>query len=84
MTTKSGCNQPFKNPYTKLLSRAPVTKEWEMEYVLGKVKEIMDQREEILTAFIAKYGYEPDEVVQIETVRPDGTRTWHLDRRKKS
>ncbi len=43
---------------------------------------IHSQREEILRAFIAKYGCEPDEVVQVENTTPTGTRWW-VERRKK-
>ena len=35
------------------------------EIVKQKVKEITERHEEILTAFIAKYGIEPNKIVQI-------------------
>lgn len=43
-----------------------------------KYKEIMDQREEILFAFVAKYGCGPDELIQIEQRMNDGSTKWYL------
>lgn len=37
-----------------------------------RYKMVMEQREEILTAFIAKYGMHPDEVEQIEQYTSEG------------
>ena len=45
------------------------------------VEAIMAQREEVLRAFIAKYGFEPERAIQIEQLRPDGTRCWFVRRR---
>ncbi len=33
---------------------------------LEKYKKVIEQREEILTAFIAKYGCQPNDIIQIE------------------
>ena len=44
------------------------------------LKEIGSQREEILRAFIAKHGFEPDRAIQIERRMPDGTSTWYVRR----
>lgn len=44
------------------------------------VEEVMSQREEILRAFIAKYGFEPDQAIQIEQKMPDGTTHWFIRR----
>lgn len=41
---------------------------------------IMAQREEILNAFIAKYGDEPDQCVQVVTVT-DSQMTWSVKHR---
>jgi hypothetical protein len=38
------------------------------------------QREEILAAFVAKYGFQPDEAVQIEQRQADGSVTWRIER----
>ena len=50
------------------------------EFIEGKVKErlqqIYAQREEILTAFVAKYGCGPEEAVQVQRQTPDGMRWW--------
>lgn len=43
------------------------------------LRTVMEQREEILRAFVAKYGFEPDEAVQIETRLLDGSR-WHVEK----
>ncbi len=46
-----------------------------------KHKEVMDQREEIMTAFIAKYGCEADEIVQVEWRKSVSELLWFLVRR---
>ncbi|UCG51426.1 MAG: hypothetical protein JSW58_14760 [Candidatus Latescibacterota bacterium] len=43
------------------------------------VDEIMGAREEILEAFIAKYGFEPDEAVQVHRNGPNGSK-WYVRR----
>jgi len=49
--------------------------------VFDEVRAIFTQREEILTAFIAKYGCEPDECVQtVRTVAP-GHQEWSVQRK---
>jgi len=40
--------------------------------------EILGQREEILKAFIAKYGIEPDKIVQVSRRLPNGTVNWSV------
>ncbi len=40
------------------------------------MKRIMEQREEILEAFVAKYGFDPDEAVQVEFKTPQGNYAW--------
>ena len=40
--------------------------------------EILVQREEILKAFIAKYGIEPDKIVQVSRRLPNGTVNWSV------
>ena len=42
------------------------------------VEEVMGQREEVLRAFIAKHGFEPDQAIQIEQRMPDGTTRWFV------
>ena len=44
------------------------------------VKDIHDQREEILRAFIAKYELEPDEAIQVEQRMEDGSIKWSVRR----
>jgi hypothetical protein len=41
---------------------------------------VMAQREEIIEAFMAKYGIEPDELLQVERETPTG-RIWSVERR---
>jgi hypothetical protein len=48
--------------------------------VRQKVEEVMGQREEVLMAFIAKHGFEPDRAIQIEQRMPDGTTRWFVRR----
>lgn len=47
----------------------------------ARLAEVMSQREEILAAFIAKYGFEPERAVQIEQRQADGTSRWFVQRR---
>ena len=42
---------------------------------------VMAQREEIVLAFVAKHGFEPDRAIQIEQRMPDGTTRWFVRRR---
>ena len=44
---------------------------------------IMEQREEIITAFLAKYNLEPKDVVQITQPQMDGTMRWWVERKEK-
>ncbi len=41
-----------------------------------KYDKIMSQREEILSAFIAKYGIEPENVVQVLQYTNEGIQFW--------
>lgn len=43
---------------------------------------IYKQREEILQAFIAKYGYEPDEVEQVIISDQDSTVRWFVRKKE--
>lgn len=45
-----------------------------------RIRHIYGQREEILTAFIAKYGYEPDRLVQCEERTSNGMTRWYVRR----
>lgn len=47
------------------------------------LKQAMAQREEILLAFVAKYGCHPDEIQQVELKYPDGKITWHVEKKVK-
>lgn len=55
---------------------AEVTAEFKAKYA-----EVLEQREEILKAFIAKYKCEPDEIVQIEQRPEAGTMLWFVVRK---
>lgn len=48
------------------------------EYVKQAMSCIMAQKEEILTAFIAKYKCQPDEVIQITTTTEKGIE-WRVE-----
>ena len=47
------------------------------------IRKIMAQREEILEAFVAKFGFQPEEAVQIEFQTPNGNRAWMIRKRTK-
>lgn len=44
---------------------------------------LMEQREEILEAFVAKYGFEPEEAVQIEFKTKENLSGWMVRKRTK-
>lgn len=50
------------------------------EQAMARYTTILEQREEILSAFIAKYGIEPNEIEQVE--RQDENETIWFVRRK--
>jgi hypothetical protein len=45
------------------------------------IESCLAQREEVLSAFIAKHGFHPEDAVQVEQRQPDGTSTWMIKRR---
>lgn len=45
-----------------------------------RVEAVMCDREEVLNAFIAKYGFEPDRFCQVEQKMPDGSIHWYVKR----
>jgi hypothetical protein len=45
------------------------------------IESCLAQRDEVLAAFIAKYGFQPEDVIQVEQRQPDGTSTWRIERR---
>lgn len=45
--------------------------------------EILSQREEILSAFIAKYGGDPDEMIQYVEYLPNGDIKWWVSKKPK-
>lgn len=47
-----------------------------------KRKEVYDQREEIMTAFIAKYNCEPDDMVQVEWRKSHSEMLWFVVRKQ--
>ena len=53
------------------------------ELVRKKIDEIYANREEILTAFIAKYGCHPDEIEQVCQIEGMETR-WYIRFREKT
>lgn len=53
-----------------------------MPEAIRLINQVIAQREEILTAFYAKYQCHPDEIVQVEKKYPDGTVTWQPMRKE--
>jgi hypothetical protein len=45
------------------------------------IESCLAQREEVLAAFIAKHGFHPEDIIQVEQRQPDGTLTWRIERR---
>ena len=44
------------------------------------IHHVYAQREEILEAFMAKYGFEPDRIIQCQQTMPDGSIQWYVKR----
>lgn len=61
------------NPYTQLRASEAIQKLFN-----AHIKRVYAQREEILEAFIAKYGFEPERAVQVEQRMQDGTVRWFV------
>lgn len=72
----------MKTPSIKYDADAYVGYEVSLE-VRKRIDNILKQREEILTAFIAKYGYDPDKIEQITENTVDGMK-WYVRKRIKS
>lgn len=51
------------------------------EIAQERLRKVMAQREEVLEAFIAKHGFEPDRFVQIEQRTASGLSEWSVRRR---
>lgn len=69
----------MENLYFKMQDEndvSPIT-----DFVNKYWQSVIENREEILRAFIAKYGYEPDEVEQIEQHTP-GLIRWYVRKRE--
>lgn len=47
------------------------------------MRHVMDQREEILQAFVAKHGFDPDECVQIQFQTKEGSFGWCVRKKEK-
>jgi hypothetical protein len=45
------------------------------------IESCLAQRDEVLAAFIAKYGFQPEDAILVEQRQPDGTSTWRTERR---
>ena len=55
--------------------------EWYQAIAKRAIESCLAQRDEVLAAFIAKYGFQPEDVIQVEQRQPDGTSTWRIERR---
>lgn len=44
------------------------------------IRNIIAQREEVLSAFVAKYGWEPERTVQVTRTMPTGETHWYVRR----
>lgn len=51
-------------------------------FVQSKLRTILEFRDEVLAAFIAKYGYEPDRIIQVQKENMEtGVMEWFVVRR---
>ena len=51
--------------------------------VKERLKWIREHKEEILEAFIAKHGFDPDDAIMVEKQRTDGGWEWYVTKREK-
>lgn len=49
--------------------------------IIQKARQLMLQREEVMEAFVAKYGFEPERFVQVSHNKADGSYEWYVRRR---
>jgi hypothetical protein len=54
-----------------------ITEEFEKIW-LNTYEKVLNQREEIITAFIAKYGIPPDQIIQVEWRKSETETIWFL------
>jgi hypothetical protein len=45
------------------------------------IESCLAQRDEVLAAFITKYGFQPEDAIQVEQLQSNGTSTWRIERR---
>ena len=50
--------------------------------VADRMREILARKEEIVEAFLCKYGCQPDEVVVVERPIPGGGTAWYVTTRE--
>lgn len=80
-------HQPSAYDLIELVKDVEETKEDEainliQQLAKQRFDQVMAQRTEIITAFITKYGIEPEQCIQIEERQPDGTTHWYIKKRK--
>lgn len=65
----------------ELNSMSDAIGQYELEAVRHLAKHIYGQREEVLRAFIAKYGFEPERFIQVNQIDAVGSSRWFVVRR---
>jgi len=71
------------SPYANAPTKLSPSQEKLKKRLMRACRRIVNQREEILEAFIAKYGFQPDECQQIVQQKPDGTMRWFVEKLEK-
>jgi|SRR6185312_1875692 len=74
-------NLEIGSDFSHLLMPLPHKQQQLRDIAATAYQKAMEQREEILTAFIAKYGCQPDEMEQVELRHKDGGIIWCVRKR---
>lgn len=70
-----------KNAIQVEVRLVPVTPNTPIEMIIDDARRrVLAQREEILDAFVAKYGFDPERMTQVEQEMPGGGRRWFVRR----
>lgn len=70
----------MSNNETQIQEKRAIAEDFARQ-VRQAVDSVLSQLEEVLQAFIAKHGFEPDRAIQVERRMPDGTTHWFVRQR---
>jgi hypothetical protein len=71
----------IRNPTVDAVVKAIAPEVFVRAYLLARYREILDQRAEIHAAFVAKYGIEPEDAVQVVERVDSETEVFYVTRK---